>query len=94
MIGKEAHGTSTSTDYWDEPSELAYARAAVGKNGQDNPAHRWYRLPSLQSFAAGCSCGWVSPERETFDEMRRDVGRHLDAVHQRPAAPAPGASTR
>jgi hypothetical protein len=69
-------------DYWDEPSELAYAGAVVGKKRQDDPAHRWYRLPSLGSFTAGCSCGWVSPERATFAQMSQDVDRHLDAVRQ------------
>jgi AsnC-like helix-turn-helix protein len=75
-----AHVNSTARNYWDQPSELAYVGAAVGKKRQDDPAHRWYRLPSLESFKAGCSCGWMSPERDTFDEMSRDVDRHLDAV--------------
>ena len=35
----------------------------VRKEDQDDPAHRWYRLMSLESFTAGCPCGWVSPER-------------------------------
>jgi hypothetical protein len=73
---------TTERDYWDEPSELAYAGAVVGKKRQDDPAHQWYRLPSLDSFTAGCSCGWVSPERATFDQMSQDVDRHLDAVGQ------------
>ena len=77
----------TSRDYWEEHGELEFARALVGKKRQDDPAHKWYRLPSLESFAAGCSCGWVSPERKTFDEMTNDVDRHLDAV--RPAGTAP-----
>ncbi len=75
-----AHVSSTAHNYWDEPSELAYEGAAVGKKRQDDPAHRWYRLPSLESFKAGCSCGWVSAERDTFDEMSHDVDRHLDMV--------------
>ena len=80
VTANEAHVNSTARNYWDEPSELAYQGAAVGKERQDDPAHRWYRLPSLESFKAGCSCGWVSPERDTFDEMSRDVDHHLDAV--------------
>ena len=39
--------------------------------------HRWYRLVSLESFTAGCPCGWVSPERDTADEMMRDVERRI-----------------
>jgi len=78
---------STARDYWDEPDDLAYARAVVGKKHQDDPAHSWCRLPSHDSFAAGCSCGWVSPERSTFDEMTHDVDRHLHDV--RPARTAP-----
>jgi GAF domain-containing protein len=54
----------------------------ASKRGQDDPAHRWFRLVSLDSFAAGCPCGWVSPERDTADEMSRDVDRHLDEVRQ------------
>ena len=76
----EAHLNSTARNYWGEPSELAYGGAVVGKERQDDPAHRWYRLPSLESFKAGCSCGWVSAERDTFDEMSHDVDQHLDGV--------------
>jgi hypothetical protein len=79
--------SSTARDYWEEPEELEFARALVGKKHQDDPAHRWYRLPSHESFAAGCSCGWVSPERKTFDEMTHDVVRHLDAVRPEVTAP-------
>jgi hypothetical protein len=75
--------SSTARDYWDEPRDLELARALVGQERQDDPAHTWYRLPSHESFAAGCSCGWVSPKRGTFDEMAHDVDQHLDA-----AAPA------
>lgn len=82
MTAKKLNRDTAARDYWDEPSELAYASAAVGKNRQDDPAHQWYRLPSLDSFTAGCSCGWVSPERGTFDEMSHDVDRHLDAARQ------------
>jgi hypothetical protein len=73
---------STARDYWDEPGNLPYARGVVGKSRQDDPAHIWYRLPRLESFAAGCSCGWESPERKTFDEMTHDVDQHLEAVRQ------------
>ncbi|MGZ4517981.1 MAG: GAF domain-containing protein [Mycobacteriaceae bacterium] len=62
------------------PSPLAVED--VTKKGQDDPAHRWYRLLSLESFTAGCPCGWVSPERNTVDEMMHDVERHLDEVRQ------------
>ena len=86
MTANEAHVNSTARNYWDEPSELAYAAAAVGKKRQDDPAHRWYRLPSLENFKAGCSCGWMSPERDTFDGMSHEVDRHLDAVRQPRAA--------
>lgn len=82
MTAHRAHGNSTARDYWDEPLELAYARAAVGKDRQDDPAHRWCRLPGLESFTAACSCGWVSPKRRTFDEMSRDIGGHLEGVRQ------------
>ena len=61
---------------------MPYARGVIGKTRQDDPAHTWYRLPSVDSFTAGCSCGWVSPERTTFREMIGDVDRHLDAVRQ------------
>ena len=72
-----------------EPEEAADARAVVSsRQGQDDPAHRWYRLPSLESFTAGCPCGWVSPERDTAEEMTRDVDRHLDEVRQGEAARA------
>ena len=54
----------------------------VSEKGQDDAAHRWYRLLSLESFTAGCPCGWVSPERNTADEMINDVERHLDEVRQ------------
>ena len=54
----------------------------VRMESQDDPAHRWYRLVSLESFTAGCPCGWVSPERDTADEMIHDVERHLDEVRQ------------
>jgi hypothetical protein len=59
MTAREDHPDSTARNYWDEPSELAYAKAVVGKKHQDDPAHQWYRLPSLESFkrgahAAGC----------------------------------------
>jgi hypothetical protein len=36
----------------------------------------------LESFTAGCACGWVSPERDTADEMINDVERDLDEVRQ------------
>ena len=88
MAAKEAQTDSTARDYWDEPGELAYAAGVVGKKRQDDPAHTWYRLPSLESFTAGCSCGWVSPERKTFDEMTHDVDQHLDAMRQAEAAQA------
>jgi hypothetical protein len=88
MAANEAQMSSTARDYWDKPEELAYACGVVGKKRQDDPAHRWYRLPSLESFTAGCSCGWVSPERDTFDEMSHDVDRHLDAVRQAATGPA------
>jgi hypothetical protein len=94
MTASEDHADSTGRNYWDEPSELAYAKAVVGKEHQDDPAHQWYRLPSLESFKAGCSCGWVSDERDTFDEMSHDVERHLDAVRQPRAAPPPGARSQ
>ena len=82
MAANKAQTSSTARNYWDKPEELAYARGVVGKECQDDPAHRWYRLPGLESFTAGCSCGWVSPERDTFDEMTHDVSLHLDAVRQ------------
>ena len=80
MGANKAQMSSVARDYWDKPEELAYACSVVGKERQDDPAHRWHRLPSLESFTAGCSCGWVSPERDTFDEMTQDVDRHLDAL--------------
>jgi putative methionine-R-sulfoxide reductase with GAF domain len=78
-----------------EPQEAAPARGGAGKVGHDDPAHRWYRLVSLESFAAGCPCGWVSPERDTAEEMLGDVDRHLEEARRagtagaelRPAAP-------
>ncbi len=82
MAANEVQTRNTAPDYWDDLEELVYARGVVGKKRQDDPAHRWYRLPSLDSCTAGCSCGWVSPERATFDEMTDDVDRHLDAVRQ------------
>jgi len=82
VTAHRAHGNSTARDYWADPLKLAYARAVVGKDRQDDPAHRWYRLPSPESFIAACSCGWVSPKRRTFDEMSRDVDRHLAGVRQ------------
>jgi Lrp/AsnC ligand binding domain len=88
------HGNSTARDYWDESAELAYVGAAVGKKRQDDPAHRWYRLPSLESFKAGCSCGWVSAERGTFDEMSHDVDQHLDATRQPRTAPHRGTQSQ
>ena len=72
----------------DDTEEVAHARGVVSKQGQDDPAHRWYRLVSLESFTAACSCGWVSPERDTADEMHRDVDRHLDEVRQAETARA------
>lgn len=66
----------------DKPEEAADVRGVVSKEEQDDPAHRWYRLLSLESFTAGCPCGWVSPERDTSDEMIRDVDRHLGEVRQ------------
>ena len=66
----------------DGPEDAADARGVAGNEGQDDQAHRWYRLLSLESFTAGCPCGWVSPERDTSDEMARDVDRHLDEVRQ------------
>ena len=65
-----------------EPQEAADARGGAGKKGHDYPAHRWYRLVSLESFTAGCPCGWVSPERDTAEEMLSDVDRHLDEVRR------------
>ncbi|HUK68283.1 MAG TPA: hypothetical protein VLW50_05940 [Streptosporangiaceae bacterium] len=88
MAINKARMSSTARDYWDKPEELAYARAVVGKERQDDPAHRWYRLPGLEIFTAGCSCGWVSPQRDTFDELTDDVDRHLDAVRQAGMGPA------
>jgi hypothetical protein len=88
MAANEVQTDSTARDYWDEPGKLPYARGVLVKEGQDDPAHTWYRLPSLESFVAGCSCGWVSPERETFDEMTHDIDRHLDAARQAETAQA------
>jgi Lrp/AsnC ligand binding domain len=90
----KAHLNSTARAYWAEPSELPYAKAAVGKKRQDDPVHRWYRLPSLDSFKAGCSCGWQSPERGTLEQMSHDVDQHLDAARQPRAAPGPGAQSQ
>jgi GAF domain len=64
----------------DQPSRLPVE--GVSTKGLDDPAHRWYRLLSMESFTAGCPCGWVSPERDTADEMIHDVHRHLDEVRQ------------
>jgi len=64
----------------DRPSRLPVPD--VSEKGQDEAAHRWYRVLSLESFTAGCPCGWVSPERDTADEMIHDVERHLDEVRQ------------
>ncbi len=64
----------------DRPSRLPLE--GVSTKGKDDPAHRWYRLLSMESFTAGCPCGWVSPERDTADEMINDVDRHLDEVRQ------------
>ncbi len=72
----------------DEPEEAAHDRGVVSKAGQDDRAHRWYRLVSLESFTAGCPCGWVSPERDTADEMIHDVDRHLEEMAQAEAARA------
>ncbi len=88
MAADEAHTDTAARDYWDDPGKLPYAREAVGKTRQENPAHTWYRLPSVDSFTAGCSCGWVSPERKTFDEMTHDVDQHLDAMRQAEAPQA------
>ena len=65
-----------------EPREAAPARGGVGQEDHGDPAHRWYRLVSLESFTAGCPCGWVSPERDTAEEMMRDVDRHLEEVRR------------
>ena len=78
-----------------EPREAAFDRRGIGKVGHGDPRHRWYRLVSLESFTAGCPCGWVSPERDTAEEMLHDVDRHLEEVRQagtagaelRPAGP-------
>jgi hypothetical protein len=91
MTASDDHTDSAARNYWDEPSELAYTKAVVGKEHQDDPAHQWYRLPSLESFKAGCSRGWVSTERDTFDEMSHDVERPLYAVRQSRGASPPGA---
>jgi len=64
----------------DRPSRLP--AEGVSEKGQEDPEHRWYRLLSMESFTAGCPCGWVSPERDTADEMMRDVDRHLEEVRQ------------
>ncbi len=88
MAADKAQMSSTAREYWDNPEELAYARGVVGEELQDDPAHKWYRLPSPDSFTAGCSCGWVSPECDTFDAMTDDVHRHLDAVRQAGTGPA------
>ncbi len=64
----------------DGSGEASPARRGVSATGQDNQDHRWYRLVSLESFTAGCPCGWVSPERDTAEEMMRDVERHLEEV--------------
>ena len=63
-----------------EPSRLPVE--GFSTKGPDDPAHKWYRLLSLESFTAGCPCGWVSPERDTADEMIHDVDRHLDEVRR------------
>jgi hypothetical protein len=39
VTASKAHVNSTSRDYWDEASELAYGRAAVGKKRQDEMSH-------------------------------------------------------
>jgi Lrp/AsnC ligand binding domain len=90
----KARENGTARGYWAEPSALPYARAAAGNKRQDDPAHQWYRLPSQDSFKAGCSCGWLSPERGTFEQMSHDVDQHLDAARQPPAAPGPGAPSQ
>ena len=83
MTGNQARLDGTARDRRGKPHHLARARpAADSRQAAEDPAHKWRRLVSLESFTAGCSCGWVSPERKTFDEMTRDVDRHLDAVGQ------------
>jgi hypothetical protein len=59
----------------------------VSEKSRGDPAHRWYRLLSVESFTAGCPCGWVSPERDAADEMIHDVERHLAEVRQARTAP-------
>ncbi len=88
MTINKARMSSTARDYWDKPEELAGARAVVGKERQYDAAHRWYHLPGLEIFTAGCSCGWVSPQRDRLDQMTHDVDRHLDAVRQAGTGPA------
>jgi hypothetical protein len=78
----EARADSAASGYWDDPGALPYARGVIGKARQDDPAHTWYRLPRVDGFTAGCSCGWASPERTTFEQMTRDVERHLDTMRQ------------
>jgi len=65
-----------------EPQEAAPAHGGADQKGGGDPAHRWYRLVSLESFTAGCPCGWVSPERDTAEEMLRDVDRHLEEARR------------
>lgn len=77
---------ATAPGYWDEPGTLPYAPAVIGQTRQDDPAHTWYRLPSLDSFTAGCSCGWLSPACTTIEQMTHDVERHLEAAQQAKAA--------
>ncbi len=50
MSAHEAQRNSTARDHWDEPEEVADARRAGSRKCQDDPAHRWYRLLSLDSF--------------------------------------------
>ena len=70
-----------------ESEGVANARRGIGQGGQAEQDHKWYRLVSLESFIAGCPCGWVSPERDTAEEMMRDVERHLDEVRRAGTAP-------
>ena len=36
-------------NHWDESSELAYAKAVIGKKHQDDLAHPWYRRSQRSS---------------------------------------------
>ena len=66
-------------NHWDESSELAYAKAVIGKKHQDDLAHPWYRRSQRSSGAGRLEPTGSRGGGRSHVQMGALVGDGLDA---------------